>query len=183
MASCCTPSTMWLKSDQTPEFLRSIILGLLGPYLVAAMCTFRCSVALFNVLHENCCISLNTSPSCENMKIALFFPPTALWNYTFHKYKKTFYVHTRAHSLHMHHSTHRWSVVMVAGTSEPTLAETSSPLSATLSRGDIQPEPRGAENCGEGTIVVIYVPAVPLMHFILLLHMSAMCRDKSAETP
>lgn len=72
---------------------------------------------------------------------------------------------------------------MVAGTSEPTLAETSSPLSATLSRGDIQPEPRGAENCGEGTIVVIYVPAVPLMHFILLLHMSAMCCDKSAEMP
>lgn len=75
MASCCTPSTMWLKSDQTPEFLRSVILGLLGPYLVAAMCTFRCSVALFNVLHENCCISLNTGLSCENMKIALFPPP------------------------------------------------------------------------------------------------------------
>lgn len=30
-----------------------------------------------------------------------------------------------------------------------------------------------AENCGEGTIIVIYPPTVPLMHFILLLHMWA----------
>lgn len=45
---------------------------------------------------------------------------------------------------------------MAAGTSEPALAETPSPLSAalsSLSRGDIQPEPGAAEDCGEGTII------------------------------
>lgn len=52
-------------------------------------------------------------------------------------------------SFHTHHSTHRWPVVMVAGTLEPDQAETRFLLSATLrglSWGDIQPEPRVAEN-------------------------------------
>lgn len=79
---------------------------------------------------------------------------------------------------------------MVAGTSEPDQAETSSSLSATLSGlswGDIQPEPRVAENCGEGLAIVIYRPTVPLMHFILPLRMwseaSTLHCDKSSETP
>lgn len=52
-------------------------------------------------------------------------------------------------SFHTHHSTDRWPVVMAAGTLKPDRAETLSRLSATLrglSWGDIQPEPRVAEN-------------------------------------
>lgn len=72
-------------------------------------------------------------------------------------------------SFYMHHSTHRWPVVMAAGTSEPDLAETSSPPSGThggLSWGDIQPEPTVADNCGDcgkGLAIMIYWPAAPLL--------------------
>lgn len=72
-------------------------------------------------------------------------------------------------SFYTHHSTHRWPVVMAAGTSEPDLAETSSPPSGTqggLSWGDIQPEPTVADNCGDcgkGLAILIYRPAAPLL--------------------
>lgn len=147
------------------------------------MCTSRCSVALFNVLHENCCISLNTGLSCENMKIALFFPPHC--------------------SLKLHISQVQKDILCTHMRTQPSYASQHTQMISCHGSGDLRANSswdflpsvcntqqrwhsagtERSENCGEGTIVVIYVPAVPLMHFILLLHMSAMCCDKSAEMP
>lgn len=119
-------SVVWM-GQQPPAALsttwwtsRRVLLSVSASYLAAPMlCNFNSKHGVINVLHS-------LHEICHHCQHC--------------RHVKTAFIRIAA--------THGWPVVMAAGTSEPNLAETSSPLSSTLaalSWGDIQPEPGAAE--------------------------------------
>ena len=94
-----------------------------------------CCVVLVSCTCNICkCYDIIQDKHQSSLSIILKFESCAnRWKYGFHKnskYRRVIYRHM--HSCHTDHGARRWPVVMAAGTSAPTRAETSSPRSATL---------------------------------------------------